>query len=36
MGLIPGGDTQENFAKVIKADAEIYSRIVRDAKITLN
>jgi tripartite-type tricarboxylate transporter receptor subunit TctC len=36
MGLIPGGDTQENFAKVIKADAEIYARIVRDAKITLN
>lgn len=36
MGLIPGADTQENFAKVIKADAEIYARIVRDAKITLN
>lgn len=36
MGLIPGADTQENFAKVIKADVEIYSRIVRDAKITLN
>ena len=36
MGLIPGGDTQENFAKVIKSDAEIYARIVRDAKITLN
>ena len=36
MGLIPGGDTQENFAKVIKSDAEIYSRIIRDAKITLN
>lgn len=36
MGLIPGGETQENFAKVIKSDAEIYSRIIRDAKITLN
>ncbi|MBD8050123.1 Bug family tripartite tricarboxylate transporter substrate binding protein [Limnohabitans radicicola] len=36
MGLIPGGETQENFAKVIKTDAEIYSRIVRDAKISLN
>jgi tripartite-type tricarboxylate transporter receptor subunit TctC len=36
MGLIPGGDTQENFAKVIKSDAEIYSRIIRDAKISLN
>jgi len=36
MGLIPGGETQENFAKVIKADAEVYARIVRDAKITLN
>ncbi len=36
MGLILGGETQESFAKVIKADAEIYSRIIRDAKITLN
>ena len=36
MGLIPGGETQENFAKVIKTDAEIYARIIRDAKITLN
>ena len=36
MGLIPGGETQENFAKVIKSDAEIYSRIIRDAKISLN
>ncbi len=36
MGLIPGGETQENFAKVIKSDAEIYARIVRDAKISLN
>jgi tripartite-type tricarboxylate transporter receptor subunit TctC len=36
MGLIPGGETQENFAKVIKSDAEIYARIIRDAKITLN
>jgi tripartite-type tricarboxylate transporter receptor subunit TctC len=36
MGLIPGGETQENFAKVIKSDTEIYSRIIRDAKISLN
>ena len=36
MGLIPGGETQENFAKVIKSDAEIYAHIVRDAKISLN
>jgi tripartite-type tricarboxylate transporter receptor subunit TctC len=36
MGLIPGGETQENFVKVIKSDAEIYSRIIRDAKISLN
>lgn len=36
MGLIPGGETQESFARVIKSDAEVYSRIVRDAKITLN
>lgn len=36
MGLIPGGETQESFARVIKSDTEVYSRIVRDAKITLN
>jgi len=36
MGLVPGGDTQDNFAKVIKSDAEIYARIIRDAKISLN
>jgi tripartite-type tricarboxylate transporter receptor subunit TctC len=36
MGLIPGGETQENFARIIKSDTEVYSRIVRDAKITLN
>ncbi len=36
MGLIPGGETTENFAKVMKSDAEIYARIIRDAKITLN
>ena len=36
MGLIPGGETQDNFAKVIKSDADVYSRIIRDAKITLN
>ena len=36
MGLIPGGETTENFAKVMKSDAEIYARIIRDAKITPN
>ena len=36
MGLVPGGESQDAFAKVIKSDAEIYARIVRDAKITLN
>ena len=36
MGLVPGGETQDAFAKVIKSDAEVYARIVRDAKITLN
>ncbi len=36
MGLIPGGETTENFAKVMKSDAEIYARIVREAKISLN
>lgn len=36
MGLIPGGESTENFAKVVKSDAEVYARIIRDAKITLN
>lgn len=36
MGLIPGGETIDNFAKVMKSDADIYARIIRDAKITLN
>ena len=36
MGLIPGGETNESFAKVMKSDAEIYARIIRDAKIILN
>ena len=36
MGLIPGGETMDNFAKVLKSDAEVYARIIRDAKITLN
>lgn len=36
MGLIPGGDTPDKFAAVIKVDAEIYARIIREAKISLN
>ena len=36
MGLVPGGESQDVFAKVIKSDAEVYARIIRDAKITLN
>ena len=36
MGLIPGGEASDSFAKVMKSDADIYARIIRDAKITLN
>ncbi|MDO9612193.1 MAG: tripartite tricarboxylate transporter substrate binding protein [Serpentinimonas sp.] len=36
MGLIPSGESQESFAKVIKSDAEVYARIIREAKISLN
>jgi tripartite-type tricarboxylate transporter receptor subunit TctC len=36
MGLIPGGETSDSFGKVMKSDADIYARIIRDAKITLN
>jgi tripartite-type tricarboxylate transporter receptor subunit TctC len=35
MGLIPGGESVDAFAKVIKSDAEIYARIIREAKISL-
>jgi tripartite-type tricarboxylate transporter receptor subunit TctC len=36
MGLIPGGETPESFARIMKSDADIYARIISDAKITLN
>jgi tripartite-type tricarboxylate transporter receptor subunit TctC len=36
MGLIPGGETPESFARIMKSDADIYGRIISDAKITLN
>jgi tripartite-type tricarboxylate transporter receptor subunit TctC len=36
MGLIPGGENTESFAKIVKSDADVYARIIRDAKITLN
>ena len=36
MGLIPGGETTESFTKIVKSDADVYARIIRDAKITLN
>jgi len=36
MGLIPGGESTDSFAKAMKEDAEIYARIIRDAKISLN
>ena len=35
MGLIPGGESVEAFAKVMRSDADIYARIIRDAKISL-
>jgi tripartite-type tricarboxylate transporter receptor subunit TctC len=35
MGLIPGGESVDAFAKVIKSDADIYARIIREAKISL-
>jgi tripartite-type tricarboxylate transporter receptor subunit TctC len=36
MGLIPGGESIENFTRVVKSDADVYARIIRDGKITLN
>lgn len=35
MGLIPGGESIDAFAKVIKSDADIYARIIREANISL-
>ena len=36
MGLIPGGETTESFTKIVKSDADVYARIIREAKITRN
>jgi tripartite-type tricarboxylate transporter receptor subunit TctC len=36
MGLVPGGESQDQFAQVMKSDAEVYAHIIRDAKISLN
>jgi tripartite-type tricarboxylate transporter receptor subunit TctC len=36
MGLIPNGENMESFSKIMKSDAEIYARIIKDANITLN
>jgi tripartite-type tricarboxylate transporter receptor subunit TctC len=35
MGLIAGGENMEAFARVVKSDADVYARIIRDAKISL-
>jgi tripartite-type tricarboxylate transporter receptor subunit TctC len=36
MGLVPGGESQDQVAQVMKSDAEVYAHIIRDAKISLN
>ena len=36
MGLVPGGDTPEQFAQVMKEEAAAYARIIKDADIRLN
>lgn len=35
LGLFVGGETAEAFAKVMRSDAEVYARIIKDARITL-
>jgi hypothetical protein len=35
MGLIPSGETPDSFAKVMRTDADIYARIIKQANITL-
>jgi tripartite-type tricarboxylate transporter receptor subunit TctC len=36
MGLIPSGESPDSFAKIMKSDAEIYARIIKQANISLN
>lgn len=36
LGLFVGGETPEEFAKVMRSDAEIYARIIKQANIKLN
>jgi tripartite-type tricarboxylate transporter receptor subunit TctC len=35
LGLSVGGETSEEFAKVMRSDAEIYARIIKQANISL-
>jgi tripartite-type tricarboxylate transporter receptor subunit TctC len=35
LGLFVGGETPEEFAKVMRSDAEVYAGIIKQAKITL-
>lgn len=35
LGLFVGGDTSEEFAKVMRSDAEIYARIIKQANIKI-
>jgi len=36
MGLIVGGDTPEQFAKLMRDDAAVYSKIIKDANIKID
>lgn len=36
LGLFVGGETPEEFAKVMRSDADIYARIIKQANIKLN
>lgn len=36
MGLIVGGDTPEQFAKLMRDDAAVYSKIIKDANIKMD
>jgi tripartite-type tricarboxylate transporter receptor subunit TctC len=36
LGLFVGGETPEEFAKVMRSDAEVYARIIKQANIKLN
>jgi tripartite-type tricarboxylate transporter receptor subunit TctC len=36
LGMVPGNAAGEDFAHLVRADAQVYARIIKDANITLD